>query len=107
MLTLKKIKTLRQYFNRSEQCLTYRYLQKISHKQADDQFMPIPKRQGSDLDPTDLVKQTVGQVLPLKRPKHAYNAKLAQHLALHEPMRLASTGRLSLSSSTLKLFIAL
>jgi len=29
------------------------------------------------LDPTDLVKQTVGHVLSLKRPKQAYEAKSA------------------------------
>jgi len=39
--------------------------------------MPIPEGQSSDLDPTDPVKQTVSQVLPLKRPKQAYDAKLA------------------------------
>ena len=40
--------------------------------------------------PNDPVKQTVSQVLPLKRPKQAYEDKLVQHLASHEPKELAS-----------------
>jgi len=55
MLTLYKDKTLTFIFNRSEQRLTYQHLQKISRRQADDQG------QGSDLDFTDPVKQTVRQ----------------------------------------------
>ena len=57
------------------------------------------------MGPIDPVKQIVNLVLPLKRPKQAYDAKLAQHLALHEPKRLTSPERLTLSSVALKLFI--
>ena len=64
-----KRQTLRQLFNRSEQCLTCQHLQKTSRRQADDQFLPIPEGQSSNLNLTDPVKQTVGQVLPLKRPR--------------------------------------
>jgi len=35
------------------------------------------------------MKQTVGQVLLLKRPKQAYEAKSVQHLASHEPKGIA------------------
>jgi len=42
-----------------EQCLTCWHLQKTSDRQADDQFLPIPEGQISDLDSTDPVKQTV------------------------------------------------
>ena len=38
---------------------------------------------------TDPMKQTVGQKLLLKRPKKAYEVKLAQHLASHESKGLA------------------
>ena len=54
--TLKR-QTSRQHFNRSERCLTCRYLQKTSRIQADDQFLPVPEGQSSDLNPTDPVKQ--------------------------------------------------
>ena len=57
--------------------------------------------------PNDPVKQTVSQVLPLKRPKQAYEAKFIQHLASHEPKGLASSERLMLSSFALKLSITL
>jgi len=56
-----KRQTPRQHFNRSERCLTCRYFLKTSQRQADDQFLPIPKGQSSNLDPTDPIKQTVGQ----------------------------------------------
>jgi len=46
-----------------------------SRRQVDDQFLSTPEEQSSDLDPTDLVKQTVDQLLPLKRPRQAYEAK--------------------------------
>jgi len=68
--TLKR-QTTRQHFNQSEQCLSRRHLQKTSCRHADDQFMPTPHGQINDLDHTDPVKQTVGQVLPLKRPRQA------------------------------------
>jgi len=55
------------------------------HRQADDQTLPILKRQSNDSNLTDPVKQTVSQILPLNRPKQAYEAKLVQHLASHEP----------------------
>ena len=61
LLTLKKDKTLRQLSNRSEWRLTCRHLQKTSHRQADDQFLPISEGQISDLCSTNLVKQTVSQ----------------------------------------------
>jgi len=48
------------------------------------------------LDPTDPVKQTVGQVLPLN--KHAYKAKLVQHSASPEPKGLALLEKLALPS---------
>jgi len=67
-----KGQTLRQLFNRSERCLTCRHLQKISPKQANNQFLPIPEGQISDLDFTDPVKQTVSQGClqrDLSRPK--------------------------------------
>jgi len=32
-----------------------------------------------DLDPTDPVKKTVGQALPLNSPRHIYEAKCVQH----------------------------
>jgi len=61
LLTLKKDKTLRQLSNWSERRLTCRHLQKTSHRQADDQFLPISEGQITDLDSTDPVKQTVSQ----------------------------------------------
>jgi len=57
----KKDKTLRQLSNWSERHLTCRHLQKTSHRQVDDQFLPISEGQISDLDSTDPVKQTVSQ----------------------------------------------
>ena len=57
----QKRQNLRQLFNQSERCLTCRHLQKTSRRQADDQFLPIPEGQISDVDSTDLVKQTVSQ----------------------------------------------
>jgi len=51
-----KRQTLRQLFNWFERCQTCRHLQKTSSRQASDQFLPIPKGQSSDLDPTDPVK---------------------------------------------------
>ena len=42
---------------------------------TDGQFLPILEGQSNDLNFTDPVKQTVSQVLPLKRPMHAYEAK--------------------------------
>jgi len=69
--------------------------------------MPTPEGQSSDLDPTDPVKQTLGQVLPLKRPRQAYEGKFAQHLASHKPKGLASAKRLMLSTFALKFSIAL
>jgi len=53
----------------------------MSRGQADDQFLPILKGQTNDSNLTDPVKQTVSQVLSLKRPKQTYEAKSAQHLA--------------------------
>ena len=61
MLTLKKDKTLRQLSNRSKRRLTCRHLQMTSHRQADDQFLPISEGQIDDLDSTDPVKQIVSQ----------------------------------------------
>ena len=66
LLTLKKDRTPTFIFNRSERRLTYRHLQKISRRQADDQ------RQCSNMDITDPVKQIVSQSYPrrdLSRPK--------------------------------------
>jgi len=83
--TLKR-QILRQHFNRSKQCLNLSTFQKTSRRQADDQVFPILKGQSNDLNLTDPVKQTVSWVLPLKRPKQAYEAKSVQHLASHEPM---------------------
>jgi len=54
-LTLKKDRTFAFIFNRSERCLTYQHLQKISQRQADDQ------REGSKMDITNPVKQIVSQ----------------------------------------------
>jgi len=50
-----------KHFNRSERCLTCRYLQKTSHRQAED--LSIPDGQDGDLDSTDPVKQIVSQLL--------------------------------------------
>ena len=61
LLTLKKDKTLIQLSNRSERRLTCRHLQKTSHRQADDQYLPIFEGQINDLNSTDPVKQTVSQ----------------------------------------------
>ena len=47
--------------NQSERCLTCRYYQKISHRQAED--LSILDGQDGDLDSTELVKQTVSQLL--------------------------------------------
>ena len=62
-----KRQTLRQLFNRSELYLAYRHLQKISHKQADDQFYP-PRVTKQKLGPR-WSNVTAGQLLLLKRPK--------------------------------------
>ena len=72
LLTLKKRQNLGQLFNRSERCLTCRHLQKIRHRQADVQFLPIPEGQIRDLDSTDPMKQAVSQGClrrDLSRPK--------------------------------------
>jgi len=82
---IPKRQSPRQNFNYFEQCLTCRHLQKRGRRQADDQFLSIPKGQSSDLDPTDPVKKTIGQVLSLKGPKQDYEAKSAQYLASYEP----------------------
>ena len=58
--------------------------------QANDQVLPILKGQSNDLNLTDSAKQTVSQILPLKRPKHTYEAKSVQHMASHEPKGIAS-----------------
>ena len=87
--TLKR-QTPRQPFNWFEQCLTCQHLQKPSRRQADNQLLPIPQRQSSDLDPTDPVKQTVSQVLPLERSKQAYEAKSIHYLTLNEPKGIVS-----------------
>jgi len=57
----QKRQTLRQLFNRSKRRLTCRYLQKTSHRQADDQFLPIFEGQIRELDSIDPVKQTISQ----------------------------------------------
>ena len=46
----QKRQNLKQLVNRSKCCLIYRDLQKISHRQADDQFLTIPEGQISILD---------------------------------------------------------
>jgi len=53
-------------------------------------FLPILKAQSNDSNLTDPEKQTVSQVLLLKRPKQAYEVKSVQYLASHEPKGIAS-----------------
>ena len=43
----QKWQNLRQFFNRSEWCLTCRHLQKTSRRQADDQFYPSPREKST------------------------------------------------------------
>ena len=57
---------------------------------ADDQFLPILEGQSTDSNFTDPVKQTVSQVLYLKKLKQVYEIKSVQHSALHEPKGIAS-----------------
>ena len=63
LLTLEKDRTLAFIFNRSERCLTYRHIQKINRRQADDQ------RWGSNMDITNPVKQIVRQSYLWRDPR--------------------------------------
>ena len=65
LLTLEKDGTPAFIFSRSEQRLTYWHLQKISQRQADD------KRQGSNMDITNPVKQIVSQSCLWRRSEQA------------------------------------
>jgi len=79
----------RQNFNQSEQCLNLSTFIKDKSRKADGQVLPILKGQSNELNLTDPVKQTINQILPLKRPKQTYEAKSVQHLASHEPKGIA------------------
>ena len=58
--------------------------------------MPIFDGESNNLDPIDLVKQTVGQALSLiNSTMYAYEVKCVQHLALPKPKGLASPERLA------------
>ena len=65
--------------------------------------MFTPKGQSSDLDTTNLVTQIVVQVLPLKRPRQAYETKFVQYLASHKLKGLPSPKWLIFPTFALKL----